>query len=143
MGELPISEEEFDRQYEEAVERGTKRLETEPRAAAARYDEKGGRVVVELTNGCTFMFPPALAEGLTGASAGDLSDIEVLPYGVALRWPALDADFTVAGLLSGIFGTCAWMAELGRRGGSVTSEAKAKAVRENGRKGGRPRTKTA
>ena len=50
-----------------------------------------------------------------------------------------DADFTVAGLVAGVFGTRAWMAELGRKGGSVTSEAKAAAVRENGKKGGRPR----
>ena len=143
MGKLPISNEEFDRQYDEAVERGRKRLETEPRAAAARYDKKAERVVVELTNGCVFMFPPSLAQGLSDASADDLAVIEVLPPGVALRWPKLDADFTIMGLLSGIFGTRAWMTELGRRGGSATSEAKAAAVRENGRKGGRPHTKTA
>jgi hypothetical protein len=45
----------------------------------------------------------------------------------------------VAGLVAGVFGTRAWMAELGRKGGSVTSEAKASAVRENGKKGGRLR----
>ena len=140
MGKLPMSDEEFDRQYDEAVARGKKRLETEPRATAARYDRKGGRIVVELTNGCVFMFPPELAQGLSGAAPEDLAEIEVLPAGVALRWPALDADFTVTGLLAGLFGTRAWMSELGRRGGSVTSEAKAAAVRENGRRGGRPRT---
>lgn len=141
MGNLEISDEEFDREYDAAVERGRRRLETEPLAASARYDKKAGRVVVELTNGCVFMFPPVLAQGLSDASAEDLAVIEVLPPGVALRWPTLDADFTVTGLLSGIFGTRAWMSELGRRGGSATSEAKAAAVRENGRKGGRPRTK--
>ena len=31
--------------------------------------------------------------------------------------------------------------EFGRRGGSATSKRKAKAVRENGKKGGRPRKK--
>lgn len=141
MSKLPMSDEEFERQYGEAVACGEGRLKSEPRAEAARYDKKRGRVVVELTNGCVFMFPPELAQGLRGAPPEDVAVIEVMPYGLALRWPALDADFTVAGLLSGIFGTKSWMAEIGRRGGSAKSEAKAAAVRQNGRRGGRPRTR--
>jgi hypothetical protein len=38
-----------------------------------------------------------------------------------------------------VFGTEAWMRELGRAGGRSTSDAKAAAARENGRRGGRPR----
>jgi Protein of unknown function (DUF2442) len=140
---LPMSEEEFERQYRAAVKRGKERMESEPNAVRARYDARKDRVVVELNNGCSFIFPPDLAQGLRGASPDDLAEIEVMPTGVALRWPRLDADFTITGLLSGIFGTRAWMAELGRRGGSATSEAKAAAVRANGKKGGRPKTKTA
>lgn len=139
MSRLPMSDEEFERQFAQATKRGERRLQTEPRAKSAYYDAGHGRVVIELTNGCVFMFPAHLAQGLRNASARELREIEVMAHGVALRWPKLDADFTVAGLVSGIFGTRAWMAELGRRGGSVTSEAKATAVRENGRKGGRPR----
>ena len=41
--------------------------------------------------------------------------------------------------MNGIFGTKAWMNELARRAGSVTSPAKAAAARANGAKGGRPR----
>lgn len=139
MSRLPMSDEEFERQFAQATKRGERRLQAEPRAESAYYDTRHGRVVIELTNGCVFMFPADLAQGLRNASARELKEIEVMAHGVALRWPKLDADFTVAGLVSGIFGTRAWMAELGRRGGSVTSEAKATAVRENGRKGGRPR----
>ena len=139
MSRLPMSDEEFERQFAQATERGERRLQTEPRARSAHYDTRHGRVVIELTNGCVFMFPARLAQGLRNASARELGEIEIMAHGVALRWPKLDADFTVAGIVSGIFGTRAWMAELGRRGGSVTSEAKAAAVRENGRKGGRPR----
>jgi hypothetical protein len=134
-----MSDEEFERQFAKATKRGEQRLQKEPRAESAYYDTRHGRVVIELTNGCVFMFPADLAQGLRKASARELKEIEIMAHGVALRWPKLDADFTVAGLVSGIFGTRAWMAELGRRGGSVTSEAKAAAVRENGRKGGRPR----
>jgi hypothetical protein len=47
-------------------------------------------------------------------------------------------DFSLSGLLLGIFGTRIWMAALGQQGGSVTSIAKAAAARDNGRKGGRP-----
>lgn len=139
MSRLPMSDEEFERQFAQATKRGERRLQTDPRAESAYYDTRHSRVVIELTNGCVFMFPAHLAQGLRKASARELKEIEVMAHGVALRWPKLDADFTVAGLVSGIFGTRAWMAELGRRGGSVISEAKATAVRENGRKGGRPR----
>jgi hypothetical protein len=139
MSRLPMSNEEFERQFAQATKRGERKLQTEPRAESAHYDARHGRVVIELTNGCVFMFPAHLAQGLRNATARELGEIEVMPYGVALRWPKLDADFTVAGLVAGVFGTRAWMAELGRKGGSVTSEAKAAAVRENGKKGGRPR----
>jgi hypothetical protein len=108
----------------------------EPRAASARYDRRLDRVVVELTNGCTFAFPPRLAQGLEGASDEELSQVEVLGAGYGLHWEALDADFTVPGLLAGIFGTGAYMA---RRAGRATSPAKAEAARRNGSKGGRPR----
>ena len=37
------------------------------------------------------------------------------------------------------FGTRLWMKSLASRAGRVTSEAKAAAARENGKKGGRPR----
>jgi hypothetical protein len=134
-----MSDEDFERQFAQATKRGERRLLTEPRAKSAYYDTRHGRIVIDLTNGCVFMFPAHLAQGLRNASARELGEIEVMSHGVALRWPKLDADFTVAGLVSGIFGARAWMAELGRRGGSVTSKAKAIAVRENGRKGGRPR----
>jgi hypothetical protein len=53
----------------------------------------------------------------------------------------LDVDHYIPALLEGVFGTKRWMSELGRRGGSKTSAAKAAAARENGRRGGRPRTR--
>ncbi len=137
--DLPMGDEEFERQYKAAVKRGEQRMASKPSATSARYDERSNRIVVELNNGSTFIFPPELAQGLRDASANDLADVIVMPTGYALRWERLDADFTVIGLLAGIFGTKAWMSELGRKGGSARSEAKASAVRENGKRGGRPR----
>jgi hypothetical protein len=76
---------------------------------------------------------------LAQARDAELADIEILGSGHGLHWPALDADFTVPGLLMGVFGTRAWMAsELARRAGQAKSPAKAAAARANGRKGGRP-----
>ncbi len=132
------------REFDRAVARGQQRLLTEPQASSARYDRRTGRVLVELTNGCSFMFPARSLQGMAGATDAELADIEIMGLGYGLHWPALDADFTVPGLLMGVFGTRAWMAsELARRAGQTTSKAKAAAARANGRKGGRPRKRAA
>ena len=116
---------------------------TEPRAASASYDRESGRVRIELTSGCAFEFPAALAQGLAGAAPDDLAQVEVYPGGEGLRWERLDADLSVPGLLAGVFGGEGWMRqmgrEMGRRGGSARTESKARAARENGKRGGRPR----
>jgi len=125
-----------DTQIDAALERGKRALETEPRAATARYDRKLDRVVVDLTNGCTFAFPPRLAQGLEAATDEQLQEIQILGVGHGLHWEALDVDLSIPGLLAGLFGTKAYMA---RRAGQATSPAKAAASRTNGAKGGRPR----
>lgn len=56
-----------------------------------------------------------------------------------MHWESLDADFNILGLIQGVFGTKSWMAELGRKGGKISSVAKSQAARENGKKGGRPK----
>ena len=129
-----------DAEIDAARSRGERMALAEPRATAARYDAASGRVVVELTNGCTFAFPARALQGLANARDEDLAQVEVLGAGYGLQWEALDADFTVPGLLMGLFGTRAWMArEQARRAGAATSPAKSAAARENGKKGGRPR----
>lgn len=130
---------EFERQYVAATRRGEHRLAHEPRAVAARYDRRARKVVIELDNGCSLLIPPALAQGLTTAAPADLADVLILGPGTTIAWPRLDVQFSVAGLLAGILGTRAWMAELGRAGGRATSPAKSRAARRNGSKGGRPR----
>jgi hypothetical protein len=125
-----------DAQIDAAIERGRMARVAEPRAASARYDHALGRIVVELTNGCTFAFPPRLAQGLEHATDEQLAKVETLGAGYGLHWEALDADLSVPGLLAGLFGTKAYMARLA---GQTSSPAKAAAARRNGSKGGRPR----
>jgi hypothetical protein len=129
-----------DADLKRAEARGRAMLETEPRASAARYERATGRVVIDLTNGCSYAFPAALAQDLQGASDDDLAGVQVDGVGFNLHFPALDADLYVPALVSGIFGTQVWMArELARIAGRKTSKAKAVAARANGAKGGRPR----
>jgi len=123
-----------------AERRGRRSLRTEPRARAARYDRRNGRVHVELTNGCTFAFPARHAQGLAHATDAELAQVEILGLGLGLRWERLDVDLSVPGLLAGLFGTKAYMdRQRAARAGAASSPAKAAAARRNGAKGGRPR----
>src|SRR5262245_59999225 len=99
-----------DAQIEAANERGRIIRETQPHAKAARYDAKTGRVIIDLTNAATFAFPTTLVEGLHDASPAQIADVEVIGGGFGLHWPQLDEDYTVPGLVNGVFGTAKWMA---------------------------------
>ncbi len=97
-------------------------------------------MVIELANGCTYIFPAQLAQELHGADDDALSGIVVDGAGFNLHWPAIDADLYVPALVAGVFGTRDWMAkEWARTAGRATTPAKAAVARANGAKGGRPR----
>jgi len=138
MGTLTIRDRDLNKQIIQAKTAGAAALENEPRAKAARYSPTRRQVIVELTNGCSFIFPVDKAQGLAGASNKDLADVQILGKGFGLHWEKLDADLSIPSLVVGIFGSKAWMRELARRGGASTSPAKATAARANGAKGGRP-----
>ncbi|UIK04283.1 DUF2442 domain-containing protein [Neorhizobium galegae] len=109
-------------------------------AVSARYDRRSSRIVIGLNTDVQVAIPARKIEGLSEASEGELSEIEISATGLGLHWPKLDADVYVPGLLQGIFGSKRWMAaQLGAAGGKVRSATKTAAARENGRKGGRPR----
>lgn len=125
-----------DAQIAAANEQGRVVRETQPHAAAARYDAKSDRIIVDLTNGATFAFPPRLVQGLDQATPEQLAEVEICGAGFGLHWETLDIDYSVPGLVNGVFGTAKWMAA---RAGRRVSPAKAAAARANGAKGGRPR----
>jgi hypothetical protein len=129
-----------DADVRQAEKRMQARLKGQPHAVSARYDRRDARIVVGLSNGLELGVPVDRAQGLAGAKASDLSDIEISPTGLGLHWPRLDADLYLPALMEGVFGTRRWMAQLmGKAGGRSTSTAKQKAARANGKLGGRPR----
>lgn len=131
---------DLDRMLDEAERRGRQSRAREPRATDARYDPASGRVLITLDNGCSFAFPARMAEGLEDASEDELASVEILGAGYGLHWEARDVDLSIPGLLSGLFGTKAYMDRLrATRAGSTSSPLKAAAARKNGAKGGRPR----
>ena len=138
---------ELTAQFDRARAAGEALAKTEPRAIKAWYaadSEHGGspaqqRVFIELTNGVMMGFPYQLLQGLTNGTPEQLAEVEIMPTGSALHWESLDADLGVAQLVSGLFGSKAWMTELGRQGGKSKSPSKAQASRDNGKRGGRPR----
>jgi hypothetical protein len=125
-----------DAQIDAATARGEERARNEPRALSVEFDRVDRRIVIALANGAEFKFPPELAQGLGDATDDQLADVRVSGNGFGLHWDSLDADLTVPGVVSGVFGTRRFMAQ---QAGRSTSPAKAAAARENGAKGGRPR----
>jgi hypothetical protein len=134
-----ISEEELDAQIARAKAATQEADATEPRAASVRFDRSSELIIISLKNGAFFSFPPTLVQGLGDASPEDLDDVWLDASGSSVHWERLDADFNIAGLVAGIFGTKDWMSHLGRKGGQTTSPAKAESSRNNGKKGGRPK----
>ena len=110
-------------------------------AKSVDCDARSKRLRIELVSGIGWSIPVAKRQGLAGAPAAVIRTVRVEGSGYGLHWPSLDLDLAVPDLIAGCFGSRAWMAALGRRGGAATSTAKRRASRENGKKGGRPRKK--
>jgi hypothetical protein len=131
---------------------------SEPRAVSAHFDPQARRIVIELRNGCVFAFPVSRFPELAVGTAEQLAAVEVDPDGDGLSWLAPNFCVSVPGLIMEAIGGHElqqhWSAEWEQRidehaarlriefatqGGKASSPAKAKAARENGKKGGRPR----
>ena len=127
-----------DAQIDAALERAKWLATNERRALRAEYVAGEDAVRLVLQNGVKVSIPRRHLQGLEHARPAEMAKIELLGHGTGVRWPALDVDHYVLGLLSDVFGTRQWMAHVGRLGGTARSTAKKAAARANGRKGGRP-----
>ncbi len=124
-----------DAEIEAARARG--RLEMATSAASATYDRRRDAVVVTMRSGAVATIPRALIPVVAEAEPRSAADVELSPLGSTLRFPSLDADFAVLGLIRRVFG----VNEANRIAGATKTPARATASRANGAKGGRPPTK--
>ena len=104
-------------------------------ATSAGYDSRSRRLLVELVSGVGLSIPVAKLQGLADAPAAVIRTVRVEGSGYGLHWPSLDLDLAVPDLIAGCFGSRAWMAALGRRGGAATSTAKRRASRRDRNQG--------
>lgn len=133
---MKITDEAFDA----ATRRGTAKKAAFPAAISVRYDRRVSRIVIKLDSGLELAFSPKQAQGLEHAHPADLVDAEITPSGLGIHFPKLDADLYLPALLEGFLGSKRWIAsQAGKIGGASSSAAKAKAARQNGKLGGRPK----
>lgn len=112
FGKTEMTEEEFERQYQEATRRGREELARLPKAESAKYDHKTKRLVLNLKNGTTLLVPVHLIQGLQSDDEALLSDFQLMIEGSQIHWDKLDVQFYVKSLLDGVFGTPKWMESL-------------------------------
>jgi hypothetical protein len=136
MAKAATTNADFERQNEAAIREAREADRIEPRANTVSYDSQKGVVVVELRSGFVFGFPPERVAGLEGTAAEQLANVRVSPSGDGLHWEELDTHVSLTGLMSEALNLREWAP---RFMGQARSEAKARAARLNGLKGGRPR----
>jgi len=128
VGRREITKGEFDA----AVKRG--KVELALGASAVTYDRRRDAVILTMRSGAVATIPRLLIPVVADAEPRAAADLELSPMGTSLRFPQLDADFAVLGLIRRAFG----VNEANRIAGATKSPARAAASRANGRKGGRP-----
>lgn len=140
MGTRRRSDREIMAEIPAAVARGRRMRRSRPHALAARYDSGLRSLTISLANGGALVVPISLVPELRRASAEQLAQVEVGPAGLGLHWDHLDVDLSVAGLARILLGSQTLLSAAGSAGGAARTKAKAVAARQNGRKGGRPKT---
>lgn len=110
----------------------------EPRALTVEHIPELRLLIVGLSNDRRLVLPIEDLQGLCNATHTQIQNYELLGHGTGISFPELDVDLYVPALIEGVYGNRRWMAQLGRKGGSAKTEAKRRAAKANGAKGGRP-----
>lgn len=131
-----------DAEYEAARRRAEHEDATEPRAGNG-VSCSVSMLTLPLRSGVVVILATSSIPGLKHVhDEAKIANVVVEGRGRALRWPDLDIDLSVPLLLADALPIRS-TASNARRAGSAKSPAKAAAVRENGKKGGRPRKRPA
>ena len=135
-----LSREEILAQIPAATARGESQRAAGMAAHSLRYERAQRRFVLELTNGVQLRVPVASLAALNGATDSQLAKATLSPSGSGIHVEALDADFSVPGIIESSVGRDLAARAFAAAGGRARSQAKVLAARANGAKGGRPRS---
>jgi hypothetical protein len=95
-----------------------------PSILSARYDAPSQLVVLQLSNGARFGISAERLEGVALADDERRSLVVLAESGAAIEFPLVGERFRVSELLTGVFGSRAWVADLERRAAAPPSPAK-------------------
>ena len=102
------------------------------------YDARADALRLALSSGVRLSIPTSQIAPLAEASSKQLAAVYAGNGGATISQDELDVDVFIPGLLDRLFGRTI-RGDLGRRAGKISTLAKARAARKNGRKGGRPK----
>jgi hypothetical protein len=122
----------------EAALKQAKLHDSDPRAQTVEHIPALKLLIVGLSNSRRLVLPIEDMQGLGNATHEQIQNYELLGRGTGISFPELDVDLYVPALIEGVYGNRRWMAQLGKKGGSAKTEAKRRAAKANGAKGGRP-----
>jgi Protein of unknown function (DUF2442) len=130
-------------EFEAARRRSEEAGRVEPRADRVEYDRRKKHLVIHLRRGAIVAIPIQLLDEFRGATVRQLAEIQATRSGDGVESEELDMHVSLKGLLRDLVGLTGAAAMMGSQGGKSKSPAKASAARANGKRGGRPRKKSA
>ncbi len=122
-----------------AESRGRTRRSAGPTIVSAWFDVDRRLLLSQMLDGVVVGVPVDRFKSLAAFDDDALARLCVAPSGLLLFWEDPDADVSVEEILAHALGSPGMLRELARTAGRVRSEAKARAARTNGARGGRPR----